>query len=86
MHPNYNFENEITEQYQLKNFDFRGKLHELLIQYLSITKKEHDVLMWIGCNLPYSSPVRKATLKSIETMVAVERNQERLNFQTMMEL
>jgi len=86
MEPNYRFENEISEQYQLRNFDFRDHLRVLLVKYISITQKEYDVLMWIGCNLPYSSPVRKHTIKSIKEMLIVQKNIEKGNLQIIMDL
>lgn len=65
MNPNYNFENEISDQYGLAAIDFRTIAKELLIKWIVITQKEYDVIMWQACNFPSGSLIRKELLNSL---------------------
>ena len=65
MEPNYNFENEISEQYNVKNYEFRTVAQNLLNKHKTINQKEYDVILWIGCNLPTSSIVRDTLFKAL---------------------
>jgi len=84
MNPNYNFENEISEQYGIAAIDFRNIATRLLVTYISITQKEFDVIMWQACNFPVCSPLRIALLKTItelemkERLTVIEQNQLKL--------
>jgi len=70
MEPNYNFENEISEQYGLIAFQYREIAKTLLNKYKVINNKEFDIIMWQACNLKGGSLIRKellTTLKKLET-------------------
>jgi hypothetical protein len=63
--PNHNFENEIQDQYDYRNYEFRKLLDSLLTKHKVISQKEYDVTMWIGCNLPTSSLLRDCLLQDL---------------------
>jgi hypothetical protein len=63
--PNKNFENELPELYGIRNYQFKKLLDELFNKYKVISKREYDVSMWIGCNLPVSSLVRVSLFEQL---------------------
>lgn len=69
MHPNYNFENEISNQYGIAAMNFRAIAKMLLTTYKVINQKEYDVIMWQACNLPSGSQLRIELLKTLEKMI-----------------
>lgn len=79
--PNYNFENEISDQYGIAAIDFRKLANLLLIKYIVITQKEYDIIMWQACNLSGASLIRIELLKNLYTLVAKEVNNENLSLQ-----
>ncbi|MFK5894427.1 MAG: hypothetical protein QM504_14500 [Pseudomonadota bacterium] len=86
MNPNYNFENEISDQYGLAAMNFRNIAKELLIKWMVITQKEYDIIMWQACNLPGGSLIRKELLKSLEKLKKECEHQDYCNIQTVLEL
>lgn len=83
MHPNYDFENELPQQWGIKNYEFRIMADELLKKYKVISKKEYDIIMWVGCNLNSSSIVKEALFDSLKkkqlTLKLLENNNNQLN-------
>lgn len=86
MHPNYNFDNEISEQYNIKNYQFRTMAANLLNKYKVIKQKEYDIIMWMGCNLPTSSVVREVVFSNLKKVESELKLKELNNLQIKMEL
>lgn len=74
MEPNYNFENENGNQWDYKNYEFRTIANNLYHKFKEISKKEYDLIIWVGCNLPTKSIIRESMLKSLsEKVLFLER-------------
>ncbi len=86
MDPNYNFENEVSNQYNLKNYEFRYMAKELLSKHKVIDKKEYDIIMWIGCNMSSSSIVRDLLFKGLKGIQKLENSKKINNFQNKLKL
>ena len=86
MNPNYNLENEISDQYGLAAIDFRTIATKLLTHYKAINQKEFEVVMWQACNLVGSSKIRLALLGSLKEIEMTERLKELHSNQTKMKL
>ncbi len=68
MHPNYNFENEISKMWGTAAMDYRKLADILLSKYKLITQKEYDIIMWQACNLPTGSIIRTELLKTLKEL------------------
>jgi len=86
MRPNYNFENEIAEQYGLAAIDFRTIAKMLLTKYKVIDEKEYQVIMWQACNLPIGSLIRKGLLTELKKLELICRTNETRILQVKLEL
>lgn len=74
--PNHNFENEIEEQFNIRNNEFYEIANLLLTKKKLINQKEFDVIMWIACNLTKDSVVRKEALKGLRQKRVELRNEQ----------
>lgn len=72
MNPNYNFDNEISEQYGLAAREFRIIATDLMNTFKVISKKEYDVIMWQACNLTAGSLLRIELLKTLKKLQTVQ--------------
>lgn len=72
MNPNYNFESETTDYWGVENRENRSIANELLNRFKVITKKEHDVFMWVCTNLNNSSFMKSEMVGAFKNRVRKE--------------
>lgn len=79
MEPNYRFEQETEDKWQAKHYLVRSKLKKLLKEHKIITKKESDIIVWIACNLPAGSELRKIVIEGLDRLdikAKINKNQK----------
>ena len=86
MEPNYQFEAEKGDLYTSKNYEFRKMADQLYKKHGVINKKEYDVVLWMGCNLPQSSTLRDGLFKHLKGIQKLENSKKRDNLQNKLEL